>query len=213
MEVTLQDTSFTKVCPRCGERLFRDMSICYGCLYDFNHPQPIERPPRTLVQEAKPEPEEEDVRPLPEEEERDQVPEREDRGSSSGMEGTDAMEEDDKDTTLDLTGAAAAVQAEGSYGIWIKDEGIDVHMPVGEEGLTVGRAPSNDIVLHIRAVSRHHLRLSSAAGGVAVEDLGATNPALVDGKALQGSCIVAPGDGFEVCGVSFEVERLDACTG
>lgn len=209
MEVTLQDTSFTKVCPRCGERLFRDMSICYGCLYDFNHPQPLERPPRTLVQEARPEPQE-DVRPLPEEKERDPEPERGDRDLSSCAEEVCDGEEDETDTTLDLSGTAPAVQAEGSWGVWVKDEGIDVHVPVGKEGLTVGRAPSNDIVLHVRAVSRHHLRLSAAAGGVAVEDLGATNPAIVDGKALQGSCVVPPGDGFEVCGIAFEVERRDA---
>ena len=27
----------TKVCPRCGEELFEDMNICYGCLFDFDH--------------------------------------------------------------------------------------------------------------------------------------------------------------------------------
>ena len=25
----------TKVCPRCGEELFSDMRVCYGCLYEF----------------------------------------------------------------------------------------------------------------------------------------------------------------------------------
>lgn len=25
----------TKTCPRCGEELFADMDVCYGCLYDF----------------------------------------------------------------------------------------------------------------------------------------------------------------------------------
>ena len=25
----------TKTCPRCGEVLFDDMDVCYGCLYDF----------------------------------------------------------------------------------------------------------------------------------------------------------------------------------
>jgi len=25
----------TRVCPRCGEMLFADMDVCYGCLYDF----------------------------------------------------------------------------------------------------------------------------------------------------------------------------------
>ena len=24
-----------KVCPRCGEELFADMHVCYGCLYEF----------------------------------------------------------------------------------------------------------------------------------------------------------------------------------
>lgn len=25
----------TRVCPRCGAELYADMSVCYGCLYDF----------------------------------------------------------------------------------------------------------------------------------------------------------------------------------
>lgn len=28
-------TYATKVCPRCGSELYDDMTICYGCLYDF----------------------------------------------------------------------------------------------------------------------------------------------------------------------------------
>ena len=31
-----QNNAFaTKVCPRCGERLYTDMGICFGCLYDY----------------------------------------------------------------------------------------------------------------------------------------------------------------------------------
>ena len=26
----------TKVCPRCGERVYADMTVCYGCLFDFS---------------------------------------------------------------------------------------------------------------------------------------------------------------------------------
>lgn len=26
----------TKVCPRCGSELYEDMTVCYGCLYDFS---------------------------------------------------------------------------------------------------------------------------------------------------------------------------------
>lgn len=25
----------TKICPQCGQELFEDMDVCYGCLYDF----------------------------------------------------------------------------------------------------------------------------------------------------------------------------------
>ena len=25
-----------KACPRCGATMFEDMSVCYGCLYDFD---------------------------------------------------------------------------------------------------------------------------------------------------------------------------------
>ena len=39
----------TKVCPRCGELLFADMDVCYGCLYDFTRKRPrplLPDPPR-----------------------------------------------------------------------------------------------------------------------------------------------------------------------
>lgn len=29
-----------KTCPRCGARLFDDMQVCYGCLFDFDHVAP-----------------------------------------------------------------------------------------------------------------------------------------------------------------------------
>ena len=30
-----------KICPRCGEKLFQDMKICYGCLLDFSGPSSL----------------------------------------------------------------------------------------------------------------------------------------------------------------------------
>ena len=30
----------TKTCPRCGSELYADMSVCYGCLYDFSRDRP-----------------------------------------------------------------------------------------------------------------------------------------------------------------------------
>lgn len=29
-----------RTCPRCGAKLFEDMNVCYGCLYDFDHVMP-----------------------------------------------------------------------------------------------------------------------------------------------------------------------------
>ena len=33
-----------KTCPRCGAKLFADMDVCYGCLYDFatEHERPVD---------------------------------------------------------------------------------------------------------------------------------------------------------------------------
>ena len=30
-----------KICPRCREKLFQDMRICYGCLLDFSGPSSL----------------------------------------------------------------------------------------------------------------------------------------------------------------------------
>lgn len=37
----------TKICPRCGSELYEDMTVCYGCLYDFarEHEAPPVLPP------------------------------------------------------------------------------------------------------------------------------------------------------------------------
>ena len=41
----VKERTRTKVCPRCGARLFEDMSVCYECLYDFDRvPQPLGLP-------------------------------------------------------------------------------------------------------------------------------------------------------------------------
>ena len=78
-------------------------------------------------------------------------------------------------------------------------------MPIGERGVTIGRAQENDIVLHIRSVSRHHLRLSLGTGGVLAQDLGATNPATYEGKPIEGSVLLSTGDIFYISDVPFEI--------
>ncbi|HET8630766.1 MAG TPA: FHA domain-containing protein [Thermomicrobiales bacterium] len=54
--------------------------------------------------------------------------------------------------------------------------------------LTVGRDPSNDVVLDHPQVSRHHARLELRPDGrLAVTDLNSTNGTFVDGRQLQGT--------------------------
>lgn len=42
----------TKECPRCGARLYADMEVCYGCLYDFSREASAGRARVTLPTEA-----------------------------------------------------------------------------------------------------------------------------------------------------------------
>lgn len=206
MEVALQDQSFTKVCPRCGARLFRDMHICYGCLYDFDHPQPIERPPHELVQEAGPAvPDESDLEPT------EKAPRMEPAAVSAAAAPEDAGGADD---TLDLSRhekkeEKASAGAAFTYLVRAQVGELEATVPIGERGVTIGRAPENDIVLHIRSVSRHHLRLTLGTGGVVAQDLGATNPATYEGKPIQGSILLGTGDVFSISGVPFEIGVAD----
>ncbi len=65
--------------------------------------------------------------------------------------------------------------------------------PVTEEGLTLGRAPDNDIVLDERSVSRYHASILLAGGCARFRDLGAVNQALINGVP-QGDVELRPGD-------------------
>lgn len=58
---------------------------------------------------------------------------------------------------------------------------------------TIGRAPSNDLVLDVGDVSRHHARLERAEGELRVVDLGSTNGTRVNGEPVRAS-VLRPGD-------------------
>lgn len=77
-----------KRCPRCGETLFDDMSVCYGCLYDFER-EPY-RPPEGL-----------DVTPL-------SSPSA--RAAHLAPEASEAAPSADADATGDLAAAAALLR-------------------------------------------------------------------------------------------------------
>ncbi len=211
----------TKVCPRCGEVLFADMDVCYGCLYDFARdardareaPGPVGGTSHGV---------------------RSQVGSQEVVRSSASstrsdpLEAIDLDELDDEvleteprhwraqasaDDTLDLSQegpgvpppAPTALQAARPC-IRVATKELEVLIPLGDAGLAVGRGDDNDVILRSRLVSRHHLRILCSGGEVMVQDCGATNPAEVDGQPLEGQVPLLRGSELKVCGVTFSRE-------
>jgi pilus assembly protein CpaF len=72
------------------------------------------------------------------------------------------------------------------------------HRHVLGDRAVVGRAPDCDLVLEGPAVSKRHLRVDAAAGGVFVEDLGSTNGTRVNGRRLEGRRPIGPEETVEV---------------
>lgn len=89
----------------------------------------------------------------------------------------------------------------GGYRLRLQTSEAEADVDIGPRGLLIGRASTCDIVLHSRSVSRRHLRVSKSGNEVIVEDQGATNPALVEGRQLVGRQRLAPGATIELSGV------------
>jgi hypothetical protein len=65
-------------------------------------------------------------------------------------------------------------------------DGTEARYSLEGESFKIGRAPDNDIVIPDPRVSSHHLVLNRArSGDFVVNDLGATNPTRVNGRASQ----------------------------
>ena len=138
----------TKRCPRCGEILFADMSVCYGCLYDFNRDQ---------------------------------------KESSVGL-----LVPDDWDAGLPPLGYEDADRTtgvplglEGSLALRICDPTLEVVVALGPAGVVVG--PAGDAAL--------------------VRDLGATNPARLDGGEISDEVRMVVGQTLDVCGTLMTLVR------
>jgi pSer/pThr/pTyr-binding forkhead associated (FHA) protein len=72
---------------------------------------------------------------------------------------------------------------------------------------TIGRAAGAQFVVDAPLVSRVHCRLTLAADGLSVEDLGSTNGTFVNGKPVAGQAPLAAGDMLRVGRVEFSVDR------
>ncbi|HYF61654.1 MAG TPA: FHA domain-containing protein [Herpetosiphonaceae bacterium] len=74
--------------------------------------------------------------------------------------------------------------------------------------IVIGRAETCDITLAGRLISRQHARISRAAGGYLLEDLGSRNGTQVNGRPLEGSHVLQNGDVIE-CGGSASIRFVD----
>ncbi|MGN0075949.1 MAG: FHA domain-containing protein [Parafannyhessea sp.] len=169
----------TKVCPRCGEELFSDMDICYGCLYDFSNP------PNSVVGAAMPASDGE-------------------RGRIEGdvTEEADPSVEGELDATLPLDVPQDTI-GRGTGGLWVRTSDMETKVDVPPGGLVVGRAPDCDVILHSIAVSRRHVSFCPGQGCLEVRNLGAKNPATIGGREITDTFKMKRGQTVSVCGTLF----------
>jgi ABC-type multidrug transport system ATPase subunit len=79
--------------------------------------------------------------------------------------------------------------------LMIQDEGQVREVPLARAALTLGRAPSNDIVLTSRFVSARHARIEPSGATYTIVDIGSTNGILAEGKRLDVNVPLTLADG------------------
>ena len=79
---------------------------------------------------------------------------------------------------------------------------------VGPAGAVIGRSRQSDIVLQDPNVSRRHIEIQPRGGSWVVTDLGSTNGSRLNGRWIEGTEVVRPGDEIEIGSTSltFELE-------
>ena len=107
--------------------------------------------------------------------------------------------EDGPEDTVNLAAAVAGSLTE-RVGMMMRTSSVDVWIAVPDEGVSIGRAPGNDVVLHSPAISGRHLSIVPTPDGMEVSDLNSTNPARYHGREVRGRVIVSYGDTIDVCG-------------
>lgn len=102
--------------------------------------------------------------------------------------------------------------------LWLDERGEPRSLPVGKEGVVIGRDPACDLVLAGPRISRRHcvvrLRTEAIGGasGTEIEDLSSANGTAVNGKKLAaGARSLRDGDVIEVGGVALAVIIGEGC--
>ncbi|MBE3577345.1 MAG: FHA domain-containing protein [Limnochordales bacterium] len=74
------------------------------------------------------------------------------------------------------------------------EAGEELHLPLAENQVYIGRGPENDVQVHDAYVSSRHLRMYAEAGMVYVQDLGSRNGTFVNNKRLTAPVALDAGD-------------------
>ena len=80
----------------------------------------------------------------------------------------------------------------------------------GRRSVTIGRAPTNVLVLRDEKVSSHHARLDMAPGGVILTDLGSKNGTFADAESIVGSRLITVGTIMTLGGSALELRERAA---
>lgn len=205
-----------KVCPRCGARLFADMDVCFGCLYDFTRPRsaaptlPEGDAAWDMGNDAGEGGRAEGHAVAPAQwGQPDATPAETEGAEGSWLEEVPLDEGWDSPPDQTACLGAPMCSAQAHVGLLVRSSSMDVMLPLDSRGITVGRGDDNDVVLHMRTVSRSHLRVIPEGEGVLVLDQGAVNLALANGRPVEGARHVDIGGSIDVCGAHLSVVGLD----
>lgn len=129
----------SKRCPRCGEILFDDMDVCFGCLYDFTR-EPYRLPDGMIGAEMLPQ--------------------------AVEVEEPDGLSEPNEPPVPVVPESQTVLHQEqppAFYGtdrkLMLITPQLQVGLPLPARGITVGYAPDNDVVLHAEGIAEYHLVL------------------------------------------------------
>jgi transcriptional regulator with GAF, ATPase, and Fis domain len=116
--------------------------------------------------------------------------------TSSGDEKSVEASGDDSAVEISTRALQGAGSPTGMMAIVLSGSAKGTTKALGD-GLRIGKAPDNDLVLADDTVSRHHCELSRTADGVLVRDLGSTNGTRVQGARVT-EAVVTPGTVLKV---------------